>query len=371
VAQQRPDWLRGTQYDALILGNGPAACILALQMVRRGKAALLALPRNQGKAGKPFGETLSSRGEFILSSLGVADHCLADQDSFSETLSCWRSPSPEIANLDFDPHGQLWHINRNIFDRVLVRIAIEAGAEILDQRENPRFRFDRHGDGWRIHIDSFAGEYLALAKYIVDATGRSAFFARHLGRKRILRDRLAALWCVREHFGDACPLLIEPVRQGWWYSLSLRPNTLLAALVTDPHAIDLSKPRRKVLWDSTLNEAPHTKSRFGVERGLLSVASIESARLDRMSGDRWLAIGDAASSFDPLSSHGLCSAIEQATEASDLLCSHADHGALEEFEVKRRGLFNRYAVNRVAVYKSMHRFSECKFWQRRVEVQLP
>ena len=125
-------------------------------MVRRGKTALLVPPRNQRPAGKPFGETLASRGEFILRRLGVADQCLIDQTSFSETLSCWFSPSLEITNLDFDPHGKIWNINRQIFDNVLLTIAIEAGAEILDRQENLRFRFERHTDGWRVHIGSLA-----------------------------------------------------------------------------------------------------------------------------------------------------------------------------------------------------------------------
>jgi flavin-dependent dehydrogenase len=370
VAQQRPDDRR-IQYNALILGNGPAACILALQMARRGKKVLLVLPRNQRAPGKPFGETLGSRGEFILRRLGVSDPCLANQASFCEMLSCWWSPSPEITNLDFDPHGQLWHINRRVFDHALLTSAIKAGAEILDRRENSRFRFERHVNGWRVHIGSSAFDHEALAKYIVDATGKSAFFARVQGRKRILRDKLAALWCVREYLGDTCPLLIEPVRQGWWYSFGLRPNMLLAAFVTDPHAVGLSKPLRQQLWDSALNEAPHTKCRLGVRPGPLSVASIESARLDSMSGDGWLAIGDAAASFDPLSSHGLCNALEQAMEASELLCLSANHDALRTFEMNRRELFDRYTATRVAFYKSVRRFSEYKFWQRRVEFPLP
>jgi flavin-dependent dehydrogenase len=85
-----------------------------------------------------------------------------------------------------------------------------------------------------------------------------------------------------------------------------------------------------------------------------------------MSGEGWLAIGDAAMSFDPLSSHGLCSAMEQAMDAAELLSTCSDKSSLAEFDSKRSDLFARYTAQRKAFYKRVERFSAYPFWQTRI-----
>jgi len=53
-----------------------------------------------------------------------------------------------------------------------------------------------------------------------------------------------------------------------------------------------------------------------------------SARLDRACGDGWLAIGDAAMSFDPISSHGLLTALSTGLAAGET--SLADYQAFTD-----------------------------------------
>jgi 2-polyprenyl-6-methoxyphenol hydroxylase-like FAD-dependent oxidoreductase len=98
----------------------------------------------------------------------------------------------------------------------------------------------------------------------------------------------------------------------------------------------------------------------------INVASIESARLTRMSGERWLAIGDAAASFDPLSSYGLSSALEQAMDAAELLCLDGHDAALADFELRRCKLYDNYTAHRIAFYKSVRRYSGHAFWEHRI-----
>src|SRR5262249_30360679 len=134
--------------------------------------------------------------------------------------------------------------------------------------------------------------------------------------------------------------------EGWWYSFGLPQNKLIVALITDPTVVKLAAGTRQSVWDVTLSQAPHTKRRIGNEAKRLSVASVESARLNRMSGEGWIAIGDAATSFDPLSSHGLCNALEQAMDAGELLCLDGQEAILADFETKRNELYEAYAAQR-------------------------
>lgn len=174
-----------------------------------------------------------------------------------------------------------------------------------------------------------------------------------------------AVSCVCDQASAIEPLLIEPVGQGWWYSLGLPRGRLLAACVTDPQLVKLSATTRKTFWADMLVDAPYTQKRIGACEHALRVVSAESARLDSMSGDGWLAIGDAAMSFDPLSSHGLCSAIEQAIEAADLLSVHGHTAISGEFEARRNDLFEKYRAQRLNFYQNVQRFSGYEFWQNR------
>lgn len=365
VGERRLRSCPGAHYDAVVFGVGPAACTFALQTVRLGRTALIVPPRNEATPNKPRGETLAPRGEFLLARLGIVKECLAGQHAAHMTLSCWQDPDPEPADLGFDPHGQMWHLNREAFDHALLTLAAASGAEIVDRTTHRVASLESYSDGWKVRIECSDHEHLISAGYLVDASGRSCFIARRLGCNRILQDHLAAVWCIRENPGRILPLLIEPVREGWWYSFGLPANMLLVAFITDPTLVNLSASSRRSVWNAALAQAPHTKCRVGAEAKHLGVASVESGRLNRMSGERWVAIGDAATSFDPLSSHGLCNALEQAIDAAELLHLSGHEADLTCFDTTRHNLYEAYSAQRLVFYRGVKRFSRDAFWRHR------
>lgn len=353
-----------THYDALVFGIGPAACIFSIETMRGGRTVLLVPPRDEPRQ-KPWPETLAPRGDFLLAKIGLAQHCLANQHSTQTMLSCWRSSCPETTDFALDPHGRMWHVDRQIFDKALLTQAIHSGIDILD-RASCRFSdFRRHADRWEIRLASSGRERIVRVGHLVDATGRVSFLARLMGARRVLRDHLVAISCTYEQASDIAPLLIEPVSEGWWYSLGLPQRRTLAGFITDPKVVKLSSDVRQFIWNAMLEEAPHTAKRLTSFGSSLAAVSAESARLDRMGGEGWLAIGDAAMSFDPLSSHGLCSAIEQAVDAAEILSVSERQSALADFEMKRKHLFAKYQTRRLAFYRGVRRFSEHAFWQNR------
>lgn len=355
-----------SHYHAVVFGKGPAACIFAIRMARCGRTVLLVPPLTKSSP-KPWGETLAPRGEFLLAQLGLVDRCLAGQHVTQTILSCWHSSRLDETSLAFDPHGGMWHLNRPVFDQALLTHAIYSGVDILDRNSHRVSDVNRQTSHWNISVASSDGEHTIQVEHLVDATGRSHSFARAMGARRILRDPLIALFCVTEELSaEVSPLLIEPVSQGWWYSLGLPQGQLLAAFITDPKLLKLSAETRQSVWNTMLDNAPYTRNRMNTSTNTLSVVSAESARLDRMSGEGWLAIGDAAMSFDPLSSHGLCSAIEQAIDAAEILSARGEEGAVADFEVKRKHLFGKYTAQRRAFYNSVQRFSGYPFWQNRM-----
>jgi flavin-dependent dehydrogenase len=82
-----------------------------------------------------------------------------------------------------------------------------------------------------------------------------------------------------------------------------------------------------------------------------------SARLDRTGGDGWLAIGDAAMSFDPISSHGLLTALSTGLAAGETSLA----GDQEFTDTTWRA----YVRTRHACYASEERRADAPFWRKR------
>jgi len=84
-------------------------------------------------------------------------------------------------------------------------------------------------------------------------------------------------------------------------------------------------------------------------------------------GDDWIACGEAAASFDPLSSMGigyaLASGIQAARIAAATLAGDGNAAALYATDVRRH--YDAYLTKRRAYYAIEQRWPESAFWKRR------
>ena len=95
--------------------------------------------------------------------------------------------------------------------------------------------------------------------------------------------------------------------------------------------------------------------------------------LDRFAGPGWLAVGDSALSFDPLSSQGLLTALYtglRAGQAADRLLD-GDDGPLEEYARRLEAIHDAYRRHRAAYYAAERRWADRTFWLRRVPGHIP
>jgi len=91
-------------------------------------------------------------------------------------------------------------------------------------------------------------------------------------------------------------------------------------------------------------------------------------------GPAWLAVADAASCFDPLSSLGLFKALRQALITSyackdylaqDVTSGEETHPALLKYQYLINAEFQHYLSQRNKYYQLEKRFPQSSFWQRR------
>jgi 2-polyprenyl-6-methoxyphenol hydroxylase-like FAD-dependent oxidoreductase len=84
-------------------------------------------------------------------------------------------------------------------------------------------------------------------------------------------------------------------------------------------------------------------------------------------GEGWLAIGDAALAFDPLSSQGLLFALHSALAAANVLIDSASVGKFTSATYSKwvQTVFEDYIRHYEGYYKLENRWPDSPFWRRR------
>ena len=354
-----------------VFGAGPAGAAAAFVLAGRGYSTVVV---EQSDYGAPrIGETLPPAIEPLLHKLGSWDRFVKQNHAPSFGIrSAWGREELHNNDFIFNVSGNGWHVGRNRFDAMLASAAEDAGASIYRCAEAASCVQDRNRN-WLIEICQANRRLRFRAGFAVDATGRRARFARKQGARRIILDHLigVAAFFTPPRSADTFTL-IEAAENGWWYSAVLPDSRLIAVYMTD--ADMWAKARRKSdgCWRRQLAKTKHTRARVG--RAALAseprVVAANSSRLDRIAGGNWLAAGDAAMTFDPLSGQGVYKALEsgfRAAEAIDQRWKGAV-AALCDYTIAGERDFNRFQVARRAYYSREQRWPGSKFWERRTVV---
>ena len=336
----------------VVVGGGPAGAVAALVLARRG-VPVTVLEARPGPALK-VGETLPSSLAPLLKHLGL-DGLLDGHLRSQGNRSFWGSDSPVESPFLANPYGEGWHVDRRRFEASLAEAAVAAGAD------------------WRWGARVERG--MVLDAFVADATGRPARLARRFGARRLRYDRLVGISTLLASPTPAQDTytLVEATPDGWWYSALLADGRLAAAFLGDGDLLDrLLLAGDPEAWWSRLRQTEATRERVeahGYTGGSVRVLPAETSRLDRIEGDRWLAVGDAAVAYDPLSSYGVGSAMGSGFYAghaiADLLAGLED-ARLAYLDVMQRACDRCFELQREA-YSRERRWPEAPFWRRRQE----
>jgi flavin-dependent dehydrogenase len=360
--------MAGDRFDVAIVGGGPAGCAAGLSLRAHAPGLSAVLIEASEHEGPRVGETLPPPARDLLAHLGVwTAFCRQGHAEVCGTAAAWGAPVPYENDFLFSTRGNGWHLDRAAFDAMLASEAEHRGVVRL--RKTRVTRAGRQDGAWR--LDLADGRKLK-ARFLVDATGPSATFARRAGARFVASDHMAGFVRFFEEPGGRDPrTLVEAFEHGWWYTAGLPGGLRIAACMTDA---DLARRLRLTdpeSWSRRLaaTERVSEALRDARPHGPVVVRATQSRRLEPAAGEGWLAVGDAASLLDPLSSSGITKALRSGVFASyavgDLLAQGDDRG-LERYRRYVVDELEAYSRLRARYYAEERRWPESDFWRRRL-----
>jgi flavin-dependent dehydrogenase len=350
-------------FDVVVAGGGPAGSVTALDLSRRGFR--VALIERSAYENFRVGETLPPEIRRLLTELGVWERFMAcDRVESHGIRSAWETPIARHHDFLYNPYGCGWHVDRADFDALLARAAADAGAELLVSARITAVDEDADGQ-WRLEVTAGGKKRTLRGRLLVDATGRKASIVRKLGCGVHTVDRLIGAVAVLSRSNAEQWTLIEAVENGWWYSALLPRDRTVFAYMTD------SDLWRNSNWEELLKQAPLTSERATGMDQLPRIHIVSAASLLRVpvTGPNWIAAGDAALAFDPLSGLGIYKTIESGLRSSAAIarCFEGDRSGMVEYENWTAEGFRSYLSMRRQFYGSVERWPRSRFWQRRME----
>jgi flavin-dependent dehydrogenase len=315
-------------YDAIIIGAGPAGCAAARLLASCGHRTLLVHRPDAGS--RTLAESIPPSAQRVLATLGMLTSI--EDAGFLPWLGnmvWWANADCRVES--FAPGQSGYLVARGAFDQRLRGLAAEAGAAMRTGRihaagEGPALELESDGERTQLH-----------APFVLDASGRAGVIARKGLRELLPSPRTVALVGVWRASGgwprvSDTHTLVASYADGWAWSVATEPGLRHFTVMVEPgrtglaegaagqrYVAELAKitPFKELIESATLVEGP-----WGAD------ASLYTAR--RFAGPGYLLLGDAGSFIDPLSSFGVKKAL-----VSGWLAAIAVHTALTNAAMTR------------------------------------
>jgi geranylgeranyl reductase family protein len=321
---------RGTTYEAIVVGGGPAGSTTARLLAEAGCRVLLldkaAFPRH-----KACSDYLNPAAVRELRHLGMLP---AVWSAHAYPMQAMRVYAPgervfQATFRDVEPGHVALGLTRNTLDHLLLQRAAVAGVEIRE-RAHVRDLVLERGHVAGVEVSSGGARERIRAPIVIGADGHHSVVSRRLGLDVPVRwprrTGLAAHFRGLGRLGDWGEMHVAP---GGYAGLALLEDGLATVtLVTNIDAVARRTGSVEEYYAEKLAEIPIVREMVaGAERvsPIRGVGPL-ARRVRRRAGDGYLLVGDAAGFLDPFTGEGVYKALRGAQLAAPVILAALERG---------------------------------------------
>lgn len=341
--------------DVLVVGAGPAGCAAAARLSLNG--ATVAMVHHPRRHERPS-EALAGAAARVMTAAGLGAVDDLAEGRCAGTLSAWGSDDFAATDSFTSPDGTGWWVDRGRFDAALRDRCDAVGVSRVTGRVTALRRQHRC---WAV---SFASGAEMAATWVIDATGRTSAVARRLGASRRTDTQLVAVHARTNLATKSAPsrIFLESEPDGWWCVGSSSKHRIAATAVMHPTRAHLLLTREHFV--KRLGQMHHLGRWAGQHTNWNAprTSLVSSSTLDRVVGPGWVACGDAAAAFDPISGQGLLGAVVSGLTAAQAICSSDTRAAMKAYAARHAEVVRIYELRRAAAYRREQRWPDRPFW---------
>jgi hypothetical protein len=347
------------QVDVCVIGGGPAGAALAIRLAQLGHSVLVV-----ERSSSPRPRTVESLVPSVLPLLDALQvrTAIERHGLLRPAAVTVRWADPAIERRDGG-----WLVGRQAFDAVLLGAAEAAGADVM--RPARILSIARRDDGWHLEAVHDSRRVSIASRVVADASGRCGWLP---GRKRRTGPRLVALegaW----RSGRPQGMWVEAGERHWYWGASLGDGFTQATVFLDP--ADLVPARRhegaRAVYERLIACSELLSPCLqGTLAGSVRTRDATARADDHPATDDAIKVGDAAFALDPLSSHGVQSALGSALHAAavvhTILLRPADRAlAIDFYRGCQRDAVDFHGRAARRAYAEVARSRDDPFWRRR------
>ncbi|MEM6720999.1 MAG: FAD-dependent monooxygenase [Bacteroidota bacterium] len=353
-------------YQVLIVGGGPAGIATALTLHAKGIRCCVV--EAQEIPIRKAGEAIPPNAKPLLKQLGIL-HLVTDEKHkvYYGNQSCWGTNELQQKEFINDRMGHGFLLDRLYFETQLQSVyqntesAFYKGFKLKKVVSEEQIVFAT--------IENLQESITLKSNFIIDATGRKASVCRHFNiQKENLDTQFALTFNVKTNQKLPSQIIVEATENGWWYVAPFTENEITMMFFTLKVLLP-AKENTKTFLQAEFHKTLHLSNkihRIAIQDVKIMPAGTSCLRVPY--GKNWLAVGDAAYSYDPISSYGITSAL-----ASGFYAGHAvadmfqeKSEALPSYRYVVENAFRAYIEKLIAQYQLEKRWEQSIYWKNRL-----